>query len=182
MNIDDLADHFEKVRFRGQGFTAVCPAHEDRSPSLSVTEGIEHTLVHCFAGCSFFEIVAAAGLRPLDFAKDGGGSRTEPHHDTMSARARLARLAGLPKQRRVTRFDEVASLALLPSDRMMATAGVKYPLVMGMGFVEAMKMWNVTMDGPIWELIEDYRQYGKDWHEARTTISKLLNRTWRGLR
>jgi len=181
VNIEDLADHFEKVKFRGRGFTAVCPAHEDRSPSLSVSEGLEHTLVHCFAGCSFFEIVAAAGLRPLDFASEGGRSRTEPYHDTMNARARLARMAGLGK-RAVTRFDEVASVALEPSDRVMATTGVKYPLVMSMGFTEAMNMWNVTMDGPVWELVTDYRQYGKDWHEARTAISKLLSRTWKGLR
>ena len=29
-----------------------CPAHADRTPSLSITLGSRAILVHCFAGCS----------------------------------------------------------------------------------------------------------------------------------
>jgi hypothetical protein len=50
---------------RGQRhkFTALCPAHEDRSPSLTVSEGGDgRALVHCFAGCPVEEIIAALGL------------------------------------------------------------------------------------------------------------------------
>jgi len=44
---------------RGRGVVR-CPAHEDRSPSLSwrlADDG--RALVHCFAGCSFADILAA---------------------------------------------------------------------------------------------------------------------------
>ena len=38
----------------GQGkWQGRCPAHADRSPSLSVAEGQDgRVLVHCFAGCA----------------------------------------------------------------------------------------------------------------------------------
>lgn len=36
-----------------------CPAHQDRSPSLSVREAQDRVLLHCFTGCTFEQIVAA---------------------------------------------------------------------------------------------------------------------------
>lgn len=40
-------------RAAGRGkWTACCPAHNDRSPSLSIREeAAGRVLVHCFAGC-----------------------------------------------------------------------------------------------------------------------------------
>ena len=38
-----------------------CPAHNDRTPSLSVTLGRKAILFHCFAGCSNEEVIAALG-------------------------------------------------------------------------------------------------------------------------
>lgn len=44
-----------------------CPAHADRSPSLSVAEGRDgRVLVHCFAGCSVEEVCRALGLTIRD--------------------------------------------------------------------------------------------------------------------
>jgi len=44
-----------------------CPAHEDRTPSLSVDEGEGgRALVHCFAGCSAKAIASALGLETAD--------------------------------------------------------------------------------------------------------------------
>ncbi|RYY17345.1 MAG: virulence-associated protein E [Alphaproteobacteria bacterium] len=37
--------------WRGYIATCRCPAHEDRDPSLSVRQGHDGILVHCFAGC-----------------------------------------------------------------------------------------------------------------------------------
>ena len=36
--VDLLLDRLEGVRQRGEGYQALCPAHEDREPSLSVAE------------------------------------------------------------------------------------------------------------------------------------------------
>lgn len=46
---------------------ARCPAHEDRSPSLTirmVDDG--RILLHCFAGCSAVDVVEACGLGMTD--------------------------------------------------------------------------------------------------------------------
>lgn len=63
-----ILTHLEKVRDHGGGqFTALCPAHEDKSPSLSVkvdTDGF--TLLHCFAGCTPEEVVNAVGMELRD--------------------------------------------------------------------------------------------------------------------
>lgn len=46
---------------------ACCPAHEDRAPSLTVSEADDgRVLVHCFAGCGVDEIVGAVGLELSD--------------------------------------------------------------------------------------------------------------------
>ncbi|MFZ5862066.1 MAG: hypothetical protein ACOYXR_04370 [Nitrospirota bacterium] len=48
----------------GDGWTAPCPAHNDRSPSLSIRAGERGVLLHCFTGCSLDAICAALGLTP----------------------------------------------------------------------------------------------------------------------
>jgi hypothetical protein len=59
-----LLDRLDGVRQTGPDrWLAKCPAHEDRRPSLSVRELDDgRVLVHDFAGCSFEEIIAAAGI------------------------------------------------------------------------------------------------------------------------
>ena len=48
---------------RGDSFMAQCPAHDDRTPSLSVSAGENgRALLHCFAGCELEQILAALGL------------------------------------------------------------------------------------------------------------------------
>jgi putative DNA primase/helicase len=43
-----------------------CPAHADGSPSLSVNRGAKGVVLHCQAGCTVDQVVAALGLRPAD--------------------------------------------------------------------------------------------------------------------
>ena len=53
MNIDTLLSYFDGVRQTGNGrFVARCSAHDDRNPSLAITEGSEgRLLLKCWAGC-----------------------------------------------------------------------------------------------------------------------------------
>jgi hypothetical protein len=59
---DALLSRLHKVRGRNGSWVACCPAHEDRSPSLSIREDGDRVLVHCFAGCDVADVVAAVGL------------------------------------------------------------------------------------------------------------------------
>ena len=62
-----MLGRLEKVIDRGGGqYSALCPAHEDKSPSLSIAETDDRLLIHCFAGCRSNEIVAAVGLSLAD--------------------------------------------------------------------------------------------------------------------
>ena len=45
---------------------ALCPAHEDKNPSLSITQDGEKLLLHCHAGCSFDAVLGAAGISMED--------------------------------------------------------------------------------------------------------------------
>lgn len=50
--------------WRPEGAMCRCPAHDDRTPSLSVRVGTRSLLFKCFAGCSAVEILCA--IRHLD--------------------------------------------------------------------------------------------------------------------
>lgn len=43
-----------------------CPAHEDREPSLSVTDGQDRVLIKCHAGCDIDDILGKLGLTRRD--------------------------------------------------------------------------------------------------------------------
>ncbi len=60
-----LAEHTTRTfggTWRGLSGLACCPAHEDRSPSLSLGVGVDgRLLVHCHAGCSYEVVMDAPG-------------------------------------------------------------------------------------------------------------------------
>src|SRR4051794_37213878 len=63
MNINDLLPRLKKVKKSGNGYSAQCPAHDDKKNSLSVSETSEgKPLLKCFAGCSYSQILAALGI------------------------------------------------------------------------------------------------------------------------
>lgn len=63
-------------RTSGDGFTARCPAHEDKNPSFQLRRGDNGgAVVKCFSGCTPKSIVHALGIQLRDlFAADGAGS------------------------------------------------------------------------------------------------------------
>lgn len=67
----EILERLEGVRRAPSGWVARCPAHEDRSPSLSIALGDERrVLLKCFAGCDTLDVVAAIGLTMKDLAGD----------------------------------------------------------------------------------------------------------------
>lgn len=71
-----LIDRLLGVRKTGPAtWIARCPAHDDKSPSITVTEVEDRILIHCFAGCDVHSIVAAVGMEITDLFPD----RLEPH-------------------------------------------------------------------------------------------------------
>lgn len=68
MDISDFVSRLDKARATGNNrWTARCPAHEDKNPSLTVSVGDDgRVLVKCFAECSFEDICNAANVSMSD--------------------------------------------------------------------------------------------------------------------
>lgn len=68
MTADNLLSRLDKVRQRGAGqWSARCPAHDDKGPSLSIKQRDDGALLlHCFGGCAVEQIVGAVGLSLAD--------------------------------------------------------------------------------------------------------------------
>jgi hypothetical protein len=63
MSIENLLQRLTKVKGGRGRWTACCPSHEDRSPSLAIRETEDgRILLKCFGGCSVQEIVGAIGM------------------------------------------------------------------------------------------------------------------------
>lgn len=63
MIADGLLRRLEGVTRTGPDcWKARCPSHPDRHPSLSIRETDDRVLVHCWAGCSVGDVLAAVGL------------------------------------------------------------------------------------------------------------------------
>jgi hypothetical protein len=70
--------------WKGSGGMCLCPAHADRSPSLSVRVGDHALLFHCFSGCDNRDVIRAIlridenALSSFNRTNDGGGWLPEP--------------------------------------------------------------------------------------------------------
>lgn len=66
--MDRLLQKLKKVRYSGQHQAmACCPAHDDRSPSLSIKDaGGGRILLNCLAGCATEDVLSAIGLTFAD--------------------------------------------------------------------------------------------------------------------
>jgi hypothetical protein len=70
--VERLLAKLPDAKQAGKGWSARCPAHEDRRASLSIAEGDDgRALVKCHAGCKVEAICAALGLRVVDLMATG---------------------------------------------------------------------------------------------------------------
>ncbi|HZL06411.1 MAG TPA: CHC2 zinc finger domain-containing protein [Coriobacteriia bacterium] len=61
--IDRVLERLAHVKKAGGRYQARCPAHDDRTPSLSITETDDgKVLLRCWAGCDTEAVLAAMGL------------------------------------------------------------------------------------------------------------------------
>jgi len=127
-------------RKAGGGWTARCPAHNDRTPSLSIRDAGENkVLVRCHAGCDQERVIAALRGRGL-WAENGPRSlsrmarRTHVEHKPDQDDARRSEIAlaiwqsakpaqGTP----VETYLASRGIYLPPPDALRFHAGLKHP-------------------------------------------------------
>ena len=76
MYTHEFLNRLGKVKRNGKGWTALCPAHKDKNPSLSISEGEGKILVHCHTGCTTKALCAALGIDLADLFTGGNDSRS----------------------------------------------------------------------------------------------------------
>lgn len=55
----DVAQRLTKAKRAGAGWIACCPAHDDSTPSLSISDGEKGVVVHCHGGCTQEAVIDA---------------------------------------------------------------------------------------------------------------------------
>lgn len=109
--LDSFLDRLDRVKASGGQYSARCPAHEDKNPSLHVGWS-DHAgvLVHCFSGCSPGSVLAALGLTFKDVRPKGALARKKAAFDR-----RATELEALMCARRLQ--AEPGLLAMLRQER-----------------------------------------------------------------
>jgi hypothetical protein len=78
MTAEQIAERLH-ARRSGSGWIVRCPAHEDRSPSLSIDEGRDgRILLHCFGGCTSEAVCDSLGLSLADLFSEPGVVQSKP--------------------------------------------------------------------------------------------------------
>jgi Mrp family chromosome partitioning ATPase len=87
MTLTELLNKLKGARRSGDGWVALCPAHDDRTASLSVSERNGRLLLHCHAGCPAEAVLKSLGLGMADLftgppTKNGSGRIVATYHYT----------------------------------------------------------------------------------------------------
>lgn len=153
MTMDALLSLLDGVRPRGTGkWSALCPAHQDNSPSLSIGEGTGRILLYCFALCENRDIVSALGLTMADLFFDAPpphGQRPTPKsvrfdHIALAFRFELAAIDRRLRAERIVETGkkiDVASLNDAELDRALAFAAQAH------GDVQRAELFECVADG-----------------------------------
>jgi hypothetical protein len=75
MNCEEVLSRLQGVKRNGAGWVALCPAHADRNPSLSIREENGKVLVKCMAGCATESVLETVGLELRDLFGNGREAR-----------------------------------------------------------------------------------------------------------
>lgn len=94
LNAAALLDRLDRVKQTGPGrWVSACPAHDDKSPSLSIRETDDgRILLHDFAGCDTASVLAALGLSLSDLFPDKLDHHVKPTRSRVPLRDLIALL------------------------------------------------------------------------------------------
>jgi hypothetical protein len=106
---DAVLSRLDGVIGTGDGrWSARCPAHDDRSPSLSLRDAGDRLLIHCHAGCHPEDVLRALGLGWRDLhtgdrwaAADHAGVMAASHLAARERARRAARIGYDPAHERL---------------------------------------------------------------------------------
>lgn len=73
MIADEILSCLDKVKQTGEGrWVALCPCHEEKTPSMCITEKDDAVYVHCFGcGANGKDVCEKLGIEPFKLFADG---------------------------------------------------------------------------------------------------------------
>jgi hypothetical protein len=125
MNLEAVLARLNGVRRNGGGWMSRCPAHEDRSPSLSIRKENGKILLHCFGGCSIEGVCAALKIEVRElFDKKSELHKLEPR----VVRETQKQMIGL--RSRLTRGDRERAVTVVLADETSLDAAIARALAL----------------------------------------------------
>jgi putative DNA primase/helicase len=85
----DVLSRLRRVRRCGSGWSAACPAHDDRRNSLSVAVRDGRVLLYCHASCEFSQILRALNISRPDLRVEGGTIPVRSREERIRSARRL---------------------------------------------------------------------------------------------
>lgn len=70
MVLNEILNRLKNVKGYGDKYTALCPVHDDKNSSLSISEDSGKVLLYCHAGCTAESIVSILGIKMKDLFKE----------------------------------------------------------------------------------------------------------------
>jgi len=116
--IESFLARLRSVRHSGSGWQALCPAHEDKNPSLSINARDGKILLFCHAGCSVEFICSALKIKLSDLFSEPGASQFKPRA-VREAEKQIQNLRS-----RLTPRERVLSVTVIYSDSENLDAGI----------------------------------------------------------
>lgn len=163
--LDALDQAGSRVRGRSGRWMACCPAHDDRTPSLSVREfGDGNVWLHCFAGCETEHVLDRLGLSFADlFATRTVGDAVVPGRELPPAWANPLARAVLD----VLHDHAFNGPTCHPSQELIAAQ------------IRAIHGWPTTRE-TVNRVCAWLRSHGFiDWHQERAPGSKWRHNVYR---
>jgi len=87
--LKNVLERLSGVSVNGDPWKALCPAHSDKRPSLSIKNGTKGILIKCWAGCALEDIVAAIGISTSDLFFEQPKHQSCKSNGTQPERANL---------------------------------------------------------------------------------------------
>lgn len=171
-------------RRSGLGYSARCPAHEDRISSLSIRQGKRGTMLHCHAGCRTNEICQALGISMAQLFEDYGQNGNHPTNTDIDQllRSTVRKLEGRKPPDELRTLAEIMDLAFHAKNHneCMARAREQHGSLMELEFQQAMSMSVILADTAVYAYLEDYFEPDRmNWHEVKRKALTSLDAAWR---
>ncbi|MBX8516064.1 DUF927 domain-containing protein [Pseudomonas cichorii] len=157
--VDRILQRLDGVRTSGNDknrHMAKCPAHRDKSPSLSVSSTKDgRALINCFAGCSSVDVLAAIGLEFKDLfpGRPSATDRSDYRRKALESGRDHARII---QQIAAAQLERGESLSEIDTEQLQSAVRREREICEELAELEVERDQHITPDRPCWAVHEQW--------------------------